>query len=342
MYSLETMLPIAGDPAFADQLERIAYNALPAQTTEDFRARQYFQCANQVLVTRARRNFYEEDYHQGTDLCFGLLTGYPCCTCNMHQGWPKFVQNLWYATDDGGFAALVYSPCSLETRLPGGVTVRIREETEYPFEEQVRFRIEPSAPVEFPLRLRIPDWATAVELDLNGQGQAVESRERIMTFRRIWKPGDQLTVRFAAQTRVSRWAENSVAVERGPLVYALRMQEDWRAVKATDAYGDYLEILSGSPWNFGLLEADVNQPAERMLVRATGAKAAYPWTVQGAPLEIRLQAKRIPEWQLYKNMAGPLPHSRPQLHLQQAGTEAISLIPYGCTRLRITEFPVVR
>ena len=27
---------------------------------------------------------------------------------------------------------------------------------------------------------------------------------------------------------VSRWHENSAAVERGPLVYALRMEEEWK------------------------------------------------------------------------------------------------------------------
>ena len=33
-----------------------------------------------------------------------------CCFSNMHQAWPKFTQNLWYATSDGGLAALSYSP----------------------------------------------------------------------------------------------------------------------------------------------------------------------------------------------------------------------------------------
>ena len=60
---------------------------------------QYFQQANQVMVTQADRNF--DINHSGTDLCYGLLTGYACCTSNMHQGWPKFTQNLWYASQEG-------------------------------------------------------------------------------------------------------------------------------------------------------------------------------------------------------------------------------------------------
>ena len=140
------------------------------KSTADFENRQYFQCANQVEVSRARRNFYEEDYHKGTDLCFGLLSGYPCCTCNMHQGWPKFVQNLWYATADGGLAAL--RVCRVLPSIGGwpmGCRCVWRKRPTYPFEETVRFRIQPERSVRFPLRLRVPAWASSVVVKVNGE-----------------------------------------------------------------------------------------------------------------------------------------------------------------------------
>ena len=59
----------------------------------------------------------------------------------MHQGWPKFTQNLWYATHDGGLAAMVYSPCNVTAEVAGGVRVTIAERTQYPFDEQIRFEI---------------------------------------------------------------------------------------------------------------------------------------------------------------------------------------------------------
>lgn len=337
MFSLETMLPIAGDMDFADQLELIAYNALPAQSTEDFKHRQYFQCANQVLVTRAPRNMFEDDNHGRTDLVFGLVSGYPCCTCNMHQGWPKLVQSLWHATPDGGLAALVYAPSEVDW-FAGGSRVKIVEETTYPFEETVRFRIEPEKEAAFPLKLRVPEWATEIDLQVNGQKQETMRGQRLLQIACTWKKGDQVTVAFGAQPRTSRWVENSVAVERGPLVYALRIEEDWRFVKNDDQWGEYYEVHPKTPWNYGLLESAVRSNEFKFSRRELGAE--YPWTLKTSPLEIRAPAKRIPEWQLYQNQAGPLP--RRGISLPNSPAEQIVLAPYGATRLRITEFPVVR
>src|SRR3546814_20941616 len=112
MFSLEKMLEITGDGDFAEHLEKVAFNALPTQVTDDFMNRQYFQQANQVQIQRRAYNFNIN--HGETTPVFGLLTGYPCCTYNMIQEWPKFKQQLWYATDDGVTAELAYYPLDVK------------------------------------------------------------------------------------------------------------------------------------------------------------------------------------------------------------------------------------
>ncbi|QNL50166.1 glycoside hydrolase family 127 protein [Olivibacter sp. SDN3] len=342
MFSLESMLPITGDVGFADHLEKIAYNALPTQATDDFNYRQYLQSANQVKITRAKRNFFEDDPHDGTDLCYGLLTGYPCCTSNMHQGWPKFVQNLWYSTADGGLAALVYGPSQVTAKVARGVDVTITEKTNYPFEETVSFTIQTKQKVNFPFHLRIPHWAEGAKLLVNGKewSEPVHAGTTVK-INREWNDRDEVQLALPMQISTSRWAESSVAVERGPLVYALKIGEDWRKVQGSDRYGNYYEVYPTSAWNYGLLMDAINRPEQYFeVIKSNHISFKYPWNLENAPISIHTKGKKIPSWQLYNHMPGPLPHSLPQRIGDQA-SESITLVPYGCTTLRITQFPLV-
>ena len=104
MYSIETLIGLGDYGAeLPDILERIAYNALPAAFTPDMPGHQYDQQVNQVKVSREPRKWY----NNGDDSnLFGFEPNFGCCTANYHQGWPKFVSHLWYATNDGGLSAV--------------------------------------------------------------------------------------------------------------------------------------------------------------------------------------------------------------------------------------------
>jgi DUF1680 family protein len=343
MFSLESTLEITGDVGYADQLEKIAFNALPAQISEDFLSRQYFQQANQVMLTRHIRNF--DVNHSGTDLCYGLLTGYPCCTSNMHQGWPKFTQNLWYATADKGLAALVYSPSEVKAKVGNGVEVSFKEETNYPFDENIRLTLTTAKKVAFPLDLRIPAWCNQASVKINGKVWKTVDGNQVVKLSREWSSGDVVELLLPMHVSKNTWYENSMSVERGPIVYALKIGTEVRTVKndkdPVDYGSSYEEVLPTSPWNYGLLNASDENFASGFKVESTGKVSNYPWTMKNAPIQIVTKGKRIPSWTLYNEMAGPLPYSL--TYGQEFGKEAetIVLVPYGCTQLRISEFPVV-
>lgn len=339
MYSLENMIAITGDISMMDHLERIAFNALPAQIEDDYMGRQYYQQANQVMITRHHRNFVTA--YDGTDQCFGILTGFPCCTSNMHQGWPKFVQNLWMATEDHGIAALVYGASEVKARVADGTEIKFTEETNYPFDNSIKFILQSPKQLTFPLHLRIPAWCKTASIKINGEIWAEPDGNEIVKVNRKWKDKDVVELILPMEVVTSRWFNNSVAVERGPLVYALKVEEEWKSVEATDRYGDYREVRPTTPWNYGLLEEMLKNPATSFEVKIKSKNSAYPWNLANAPVELKAKAKRIPEWQLYNETTGPLPYSTIG-YLKEQPAENITLVPYGCTTLRISQFPVVK
>jgi len=301
------------------------------------------------MVSRHEHNFYEDYSHGHTDIVYGTLSGYPCCFSNMHQGWPKLVGSLWYATADNGLAAIVYSPCEVTARVADGRTVGIAEETVYPMGDTVKFRIsldDSNRPVAFPLHLRVPGWCAKPEVTVNGIPADTVRADGTVIISREWKHGDVVDLTLPMDVRISRWYENSATVERGPLVYALKMDEQWKKTELTGnearQFGKHFhEVTSPTKWNYGLHARTLADPAGNFTVSVDDKKARsrYFWNVDNAPVEIKAKAREVKEWGLYNEMAGPMPNHHTE---SNAPEEEITLIPYGCTTLRISEFPVLR
>jgi DUF1680 family protein len=344
MFSLETILKITGDMEFADLLERIAYNALPAQASDDYSSRQYFQAANQVELSTRMQSSYQTRGHAGTDFVFGTLTGYPCCTCNMHQAWPKYVQNLFYATKDKGVAALLYGPSQVSLTVGEGTELTLTEKTGFPFREEVHFSFRLSEAATFPFHLRIPEWASEAEIKVNGKPWEEPIEGRVTVIHRQWEDGDQLSLRLPMALKASYWHDFSRTIERGPLVYALKIREEHIGVELDSKelrhkYRSFSEVYPLDAWNYALMAGDLAKLNERVQVQQNDWDGSYPWNLENAPMELHMQGVKLPQWSLHHGVPyfpafwGKSPGEAPVL-------EEITLVPYGCTTLRITEFPV--
>lgn len=84
------------------------------------------------------------------------------------------------------------------------------------------------------------------------------------------------------------WKENARTVERGPLVYALKMETECRKV---DNDGDpayqgewHYEHTSSTPWNYALIQCPEDKLEEHYTVSVDPVKAAAvrPWSEEAA------------------------------------------------------------
>lgn len=337
MYSLESALPISGNTYYADHLERIAFNVLPAQHDDSFMTKQYFQQANQIKITHEYRNFYCE--YGGSSTLFGTLTGYPCCVSNMHQGWPKFVQNLFYATARNGIAALVYGPSSVTAKVGDGVDIHIKETTNYPFEDTIKFELNPDKAVDFTFELRVPNWCTNPKVLINEKEVDVILQNDIIQLTRSWNKGDTVVLQLPMEVKTSTWFEDTVAIERGPLLYALKIQEKWEEKKDDQWEDTFYEVLPTTPWNYGIPKKTIDQ--DDFSIEVKKEVSSMPWNLENAPLSIYTTAKLIPYWKEYNGSTGKVPVSTWPNREINTEEERIELIPYGCTTLRISQFPVI-
>jgi DUF1680 family protein len=335
MYSNESLLRITGDPKYADRLENIAFNSLPAAQTPDLKGVRYVTAPNLVQSDKGLKHCFEYDAPML------LYTPGPiqrCCQHNVGQGWPYYAEHLWMATRNNGLAAVFYCACEVTARVGDGTKVTIVEDTDYPFGEIVKFTFRIPKSVKFPLMLRVPGWCEEAKVFLNGKPLEVKAKPlSYIVIDRVWSDGDSLFLHLPMEIRVTTWAKhgNAVSVSRGPLFYSLKIGEKW-VRSGSEKWPDW-EVFPTTPWNYGLVLNEKN-PASSIKIKRRQPVTSQPFAHEAVPITLVAKARRIPQWGMELNCAGPVPSS-PVLTAEPI--EEVELIPMGAARLRISVFPTV-
>jgi hypothetical protein len=335
LYSLEILASVFGDPAFADRLERVAFNALPATFSPDMWAHQYDQQVNQVQCTINPEHMWTTNGPESN--LYGLEPNYGCCTSNMHQGWPKFCAHLWMKTPDEGIAAIAYAPSTARFQSRG-IPVSIALDTDYPFRENLKVTVKADRPARFPLLLHVPAWADGATLKVADRGEVALRPGTFHRLEREWAGTVELGLHFPMKAQATLRYNEGIAIERGPLVYALAPGETWTRVNADKPHrelphGDF-EVRPSTPWNYGLL-VDEKSPATSLKFeeRPVGEK---PFSPEGAGTAARVDGRLLKNWRLTHGWAAEF---APGLQESDQPIQELTLIPYGCTNIRVTEFP---
>ena len=328
MFSLEQSLAILGEASLGDRLEKLAFNALPGAMTDDMWAHQYDQQPNQVECSMHREPWTTNGPESNL---YGLEPHFGCCTANFSQGWPKFAASLIMKTAQGGLVAAAYSPCEAHISLQGA-QVHVIEETAYPFRGTIKITVNPSRALKFPLLLRIPSWAEDAEILVNSQRESAARAGAFAQVEREWRRGDIVEITLPMQPRVITGFNGSVSVERGPLVFAYNIGEDWLKLRDRGMTADW-QVYPKSRWNYAL-EVNPSATSQKIAV-SENALTNRPFASEGTSVQLHVTAKLLPSWIASEGVAETLVESPVESFEHD---ETITLVPYAAAKLRITSF----
>ena len=326
LWSQIALLTISGQGRLADRAERAFFNAGPATVARDFKTHVYFQSPNRIVDL-------SPPYTQGPKAAGNSYqkTHYPlCCTAALNRIVPNYVMHMWMATYDNGLAATHYGPCKLSALAAEHVPVEITCRTDYPFNEFIAMSVMPARAATFPLSFRIPGWCAKPELSVNGTDLKAEPDAKgFVRVERLWKSGDAIRLRFPMAVSVKTGRDNNAqgapfaSVSYGPLLFALPIPDTKDANTPDPA----------AKWKYAL-DVQGENLAASIVVEREAMPTTWNWPLE-SPLKLRAQATPI-DW-------SPAPEA-PRLPAaplaQRAPPEPITLVPYGCTKFRISMFPV--
>jgi Beta-L-arabinofuranosidase, GH127 len=342
MFSLEQLVRTFGQAEFGDRLEQVAFNALPAAMSADMRSHQYHQQINQVLCTIADRDWTMSTADANT---FGLEPHFGCCTANLHQGWPKFVRALWMGTPSHGLAAIAYAPNRMTATVADGVQVTLETITDYPFKDTVQINVALDRPARFELLLLVPAWCDALEVRVNGGVFKTErSSKGFLHLEREWHNGDRIELVLPMRVSTLERPRGAMALTLGPLTLAFAPGEVWERISGSTGFGEY-EVRFRRSWSYALALDPARAHecrVERLDVPSPPFShriGASPIGVEGAPLRVHVPAELLTDWGLERHSAAPPPQN---LIGPPRRAHLIPLVPYGCARIRVAEFPVVQ
>mgnify|MGYP002624433889 CR=1 FL=1 len=344
MWTKTWMLRLTGEAGWGDMIESAFLNAGPVPVSRDFTTVTYYQTPNRYDEYLPAAPPVPDTFQAGRTMYSKTGNATLCCVGSSNWIIPNYVQNMWMATMDGGLAYTLYGPCSVE-KLVKGKTVRLECVTGYPFTEKVSVKVSCPSPVRMPLYFRVPGWCSEMTLAVNGEECKLLTDKGFVKISRTWHNGDEITVGLPMGVNVVSGEDNiyprakyflkafhgrmnpdvadTVAcnpyacVYYGPLLYSLPLRDV-----------DENEVVPGQDYGYAIATSDPS----KVKVARKEMPSVWRWGIDDAPVTLTVPALHT-GWK--PEPAQPLPHES-----QAMGTPAeITLVPYNCTKFRVSMFP---
>lgn len=305
IYWNHRMFLLHGDSRYIDVLERTLYNGM----------------ISGVSLT-GDRFFYPNCLESDGEYAFnqGALTRQPwfdcsCCPSNVIRFLPS-VPNYIYAHQKDTLYINLFIANRAEIQMDPG-SVRVRQETGYPWDGKVTLRVDPERQMAFAMKIRIPGWSLedplpgglyhfvtpkqeAAAIRINDNPVDYTLRKGYAVIHRVWSGGDRIELdlpmpvrRVTAHEKVQD-DRGKVALIRGPLVYCAEGTDnpgcvrDYRLEDHTEFSSEFREDLLGG---LNVIRADVPDGSGKRIPLT--AIPYYAWSHRG-PGEMAVWLKRIP------------------------------------------------
>ncbi len=221
-----------GDVKYFDIIERTLYNGLISGLSLDGTNFFYPNALEADGKYQFNRGFCTR---QGWFDC-------SCCPTNMIRFLPAMPGLLYSHSNDVIYVNLyASSTASLEV---AGTNFTLKQTTNYPWDGNIKLEVQPEKAAEATLKFRIPSWArneplpgklyhyrqlskAVPTISVNGKAVKADTRDGYFTVKRTWKTGDVVELNFPMKVQMvvadEKLTDNlgKVALERGPLVYAI-------------------------------------------------------------------------------------------------------------------------
>jgi DUF1680 family protein len=205
------MLTLTGDARYTDVLERTLYNGV-----------------NSGMSLTGTLYCYRNPLASTGDKLRNPWYDTTCCPPNVERLFES-LPGYFYGTSRDGIYVNLYGNSQLDWHLEDGSGLKLTQSTTYPWAGDVRLTVEPERPSDFTLYLRWPAWAPSADILVNGQIVQPDGAKRgsYIAISRVWNRGDSVVltlgmqiIPMASNPRLSD-TYGKVAIQRGPLVYAL-------------------------------------------------------------------------------------------------------------------------
>ncbi|KAA6430416.1 glycoside hydrolase family 127 protein [Dyadobacter flavalbus] len=220
-----------GESRYMDVFERVLYNGFLGGMSVK---------GDKFFYVNPMASNGVNDFNRGTGAERQLWFGTACCPTNVSRFLPSMPAYI-YALRGDKLIVNLFADNEAYVMVKNE-TVKIIQQTSYPWEGNIKISIEPEKSLAFPLSVRIPGWANGqaipgdlytytekeskpVTLTINGKKSPATIENGYLKITRTWKKGDviELTLDMPVRKVVSdqniRSNNGKVAIERGPVLY---------------------------------------------------------------------------------------------------------------------------